>query len=628
VRNVERLEKELDQIYIGNKKLHVNIPRYRRNVEGAKRGGSENRVQHTRKARNMIESQAETSATQDQKKTKEVWRVKTKGKSYSDAVKDDSQRRWKGPIIRTEQKVLPWMVSSVIGEFREELDYEQLGEQFVRGGMSMIRVRYMGDNLVLLTPQEGINMEELIKLNKEWFESVFQSIEPWSEEHVAGHKVVWVRCYGLPLTLWNTDCFSKVVGEVATLVSVDESTALWENLEYARLQVRLLKNCNARVSKSMRINGQTLSIFIEEEHPAKPGGHCTCHRNFFDSSDSVSSSETYVEETAQAGWSGAEKITDGEAERRTEVETEEEEIRCENRTKEVFSKVPADSRPSDQRKEPYLFTKEGTEGQKGSVEAAVEYQGEPAPQNYFSKHVDLAKLVVEIECRGVQSESKAPLGLDNNEAQFWSKGGSGVRKMQSGEICVYTRKGASEADVGKNQERSVEDYRCEQGDNGESSRMGNSNPNAVSTRDNGELDLNGLLETEVEERKLGSSCNNSSKQRKIKDLRESVEPNSHPRRSVRLSERMPQARKNLLISEGLPTISNSDGDINNCNTRTYISGNREEPANIWGLCKQVGLACRREEEEVVQELQCMEERDMEFMKNVEMGDHNVSHADF
>ena len=35
---MERLERDLDQIYIVNKKLHVNVPRYRRNAEGAKRG--------------------------------------------------------------------------------------------------------------------------------------------------------------------------------------------------------------------------------------------------------------------------------------------------------------------------------------------------------------------------------------------------------------------------------------------------------------------------------------------------------------------------------------------------------------------------------------------------------------
>jgi len=34
VRNAERLEKELDNIYIENMKLHVNIPKYRRNKLG------------------------------------------------------------------------------------------------------------------------------------------------------------------------------------------------------------------------------------------------------------------------------------------------------------------------------------------------------------------------------------------------------------------------------------------------------------------------------------------------------------------------------------------------------------------------------------------------------------------
>jgi len=40
-------------------------------------------------------------------------------------------------------------------------------------------------------------------------------VEPWSENHVAGHKMVWVRYYGLPFSLWNEDCFAKVVGEIS-----------------------------------------------------------------------------------------------------------------------------------------------------------------------------------------------------------------------------------------------------------------------------------------------------------------------------------------------------------------------------------------------------------------------------
>ena len=37
----------------------------------------------------------------------------------------------------------------------------------MKGGMSRVRVRYLGDNLVLLTSREGDNMEELINHNKE-----------------------------------------------------------------------------------------------------------------------------------------------------------------------------------------------------------------------------------------------------------------------------------------------------------------------------------------------------------------------------------------------------------------------------------------------------------------------------
>ena len=82
----------------------------------------------------------------------------------------------------------------------------------MKGGMDMVKLRYMGDRLAMLTPREGESMEALIQLNKDRFENVFDYIEPWSENHVAGHKMVWVTCYGLHFSLWNEDCFDKVVG--------------------------------------------------------------------------------------------------------------------------------------------------------------------------------------------------------------------------------------------------------------------------------------------------------------------------------------------------------------------------------------------------------------------------------
>lgn len=106
------------------------------------------------------------------------------------------------------------------------MDFEQLGEEFVRRGMNMVRVRSLGDNLALLTPREDENMKEFVQLNREWFDSIFISIEPWTATCVVNHKVVWVRCFGLPISLWNRECFAKVVGESATLISIDDTTLL------------------------------------------------------------------------------------------------------------------------------------------------------------------------------------------------------------------------------------------------------------------------------------------------------------------------------------------------------------------------------------------------------------------
>jgi len=61
----------------------------------------------------------------------------------------------------------------------------------------------------------------------------------------------------------------------------------------------------------------------------------------------------------------------------------------------------------------------------------------------------------------------------------------------------------------------------------------------------------------------------------------------------------------------------SDGDIANCNVRWRDSELLVEPSKLWGISRQAGITCRRDELEVVKEYICLEERDLEIMKNVE-----------
>jgi len=214
VPNEASMEKQLDGIFIGSLKLHVNLPKYRRaemEQKYEKTSYASKDYRHTNRPMGKREQYARGTWCEN---TNRVYyrgdNLKPK-LSYAEAVRSPAQGIWKGPVFETASNTPPWLVTSAVGRMSPDVSFETLREEFVKGGMSRVKLRFMGDNLVLLTPNNSERLEEIIKLNNDWFNSLFVSLEPWSESYVAGHKIVWVRCYGLLLSLWNKDCFSKVV---------------------------------------------------------------------------------------------------------------------------------------------------------------------------------------------------------------------------------------------------------------------------------------------------------------------------------------------------------------------------------------------------------------------------------
>lgn len=60
-------------------------------------------------------------------------------------------------------------------------------------------------------------------------------MEPWTPDFGMGYRRAWVRCYGILLHLWNTECFSKILGVFGVLTMCVEETSNLSCLEYARL---------------------------------------------------------------------------------------------------------------------------------------------------------------------------------------------------------------------------------------------------------------------------------------------------------------------------------------------------------------------------------------------------------
>ena len=121
----------------------------------------------------------------------------------------------------------------------------------------------------------------------------------------------------------------------------------------------------------------------------------------------------------------------------------------------------------------------------------------------------------------------------------------------------------------------------------------------------------------------GRSVSNSpSRRRKKKVLAELGEPSSHPRRSARISARLSKVDASSVYREGTPLASISDKDISNCNTRLCTSRILAESPNLWEIGKKVGLLCRGDEDEVINEYACMEVRDVEVLNIPKEGSKN------
>lgn len=122
------------------------------------------------------------------------------------------------------------------------------------------------------------------------------------------------------------------------------------------------------------------------------------------------------------------------------------------------------------------------------------------------------------------------------------------------------------------------------------------------------------------EASVGKFSRTYQRRPKLKGLMELGVPNSHPRRSARLHAKIPQTGSFILFKQGMSSASLSDGDIENCNQRLFVSDPVVEPSKLWEISnRRLGIRCRGDQQEVVKEYSCMETRDLEFMGIVEEG---------
>lgn len=267
VKDPTYLERRLDNIIIGCTKLNVNLPRFNKDDDRQRTKYDDN---GQRKVLPPL-----LGSTKDRRSFKETLLGK-KGETFNRAgaaIADNlaghaSTQQVEEQKVEVDDDAPPWLLNSLVGKVKNVEMMNAIHDHLILEGITCIRARYLGDNLVLLTGENGANVTEIWNHEEDWLDGIFESISPWSPEVVLDHRLVWLRCEGIPLHLWKVSFFKEITKEIGEVIAVDGDTRDFLKVDAARLCVRTAKMESISVHLQVNLKEVTYPIRILEELPS------------------------------------------------------------------------------------------------------------------------------------------------------------------------------------------------------------------------------------------------------------------------------------------------------------------------------------------------------------------------
>lgn len=233
VRDPRTFAVKLDNIIIGAKKIHVNLPRFQRDWNEVKRVlptyQKQKKYAYQPKVQTKWQKEGEGSKGGDRKDIV----------SYANAVKYGRRQT----IPPEKPKVVYYRKSNIVelcynvseedmrrcnnmyvGVVKTPSSTHSVQERFSMQGFFSIKVTPLGANKVLLEEMDEGIIQDLISDANEWIHEKFDDIRGWSPAKTDNERVVWVRCHGIPAHAWKEDFFSRLASKFSVFLGVNENT--------------------------------------------------------------------------------------------------------------------------------------------------------------------------------------------------------------------------------------------------------------------------------------------------------------------------------------------------------------------------------------------------------------------
>ena len=226
------VERDLDNSFIRGLKLHVNIPKYGRGE------ATKDEIQHklVYKEVGMIDNVRKEEAS------RRAALSNTTKRSYAEVVTS--------PIKRTNHSSRDgnhfvgngrsWSTLSLdiseddklryknvwVGRLKKLEIFERLEEEVAWHVGPSFSAKYLGDDMTLLLGLSDTSAAEIICEETEQASSLFYSLTKWNPQLRTENRLVWLRCWGIPVVMWKMENIRMIVAAMGDLVDADTVAAV------------------------------------------------------------------------------------------------------------------------------------------------------------------------------------------------------------------------------------------------------------------------------------------------------------------------------------------------------------------------------------------------------------------
>ncbi|KAL2639824.1 hypothetical protein AAZV13_06G193000 [Glycine max] len=242
VSDVRRLESQLDNIVVGGMKLFVNVPKYMRQTGGLARttaGGNPQRKEDNGATLTGHHShpQPEVRKSSYTKVLRSDPRNSAQRRNGTNASSNQAWSQSSAHIdLPAGQK--QWYSDAWVGRLKDVSSFLIVEDDISWELGTDVVPKYLGDDMTLLLGLTDSRAAEMMKEEHQSGSTPFYSLQKWNSNIRTNCRLIWVRCWGIPIVAWNTENIRKIVSVIGDLVDIDDDVEERRRLDRARVLIR------------------------------------------------------------------------------------------------------------------------------------------------------------------------------------------------------------------------------------------------------------------------------------------------------------------------------------------------------------------------------------------------------